>query len=389
MHQISQSFRVSYDYPVVFTRSVFDPENETLRKVLLRAGHRRHQALVVLDSGVLAGDGSLIDRVRRYADRHRDLLEVVGSPIRVRGGEICKNDPREVGEILAQIERHEICRHSFILAIGGGSVLDAVGFAAATAHRGIRLIRMPTTVLAQNDAGIGVKNAVNFHGRKNFIGTFSPPFGVVNDFDLLRTLPARDMRSGIAEAIKVALIRDAGFFGRLREQRHRLAAFEREPIEAMIIRCAELHLAHIRSCGDPFELGSSRPLDFGHWSAHKLEELSRGEMRHGEAVAVGIAIDSLYSQRAGLLGESELYAIMATLQDLGFGLRPVVLRQLGVDRALADFREHLGGELSITLLDGIGRGVQVSEIDASVMNKCIDALLDVEDWSGSRREKHR
>jgi len=384
MREILQSFRVSYDYPVAFTRSVFDPENETLRKILLRAGQHRHRALVVVDDGVLAGDCGLIERLRLYADRHRDLLEIVGPPIPVRGGEICKNDPREVDEIVAQIERHEICRHSFVLAIGGGSVLDAVGFAAATAHRGIRLIRMPTTVLAQNDAGIGVKNAINFHGRKNFIGTFSPPFGVVNDFDFLETLPARDMRSGIAEAVKVAVIRDAKFFGWLLEQRHRLAAFEREPIETMIIRCAELHLAHIRSSGDPFELGSSRPLDFGHWSAHKLEEYSRGEMRHGEAVAVGIAIDSLYSERAGMLGESELYAIMTTLRDLGFDLCPAVLSQLEVDRALADFREHLGGELSITLLDRIGCGVQVSDIDLSVMKKCIDSVLGARSRAGTQ-----
>jgi len=315
-------------------------------------------------------------RLQKYAAAHADRIELVAPPLVVRGGERSKHDPREIKEFYELVERHQICRHSFALAIGGGSVLDAIGFAAATAHRGIRLIRMPTTVLAQNDAGIGVKNAVNFNGIKNFIGTFAPPFAVVNDFSFLATLPKRDCRSGIAEAVKIALIKDADFFEFLFENRMPLSAFVPEPLEQMIVRCAELHLAHIRESGDPFEAGSARPLDFGHWSAHKLEELSRYKLRHGEAVAIGIALDSIYSERLGMLGSTELYRILVTLEDLGFDLRHRALRELDIPVALSDFREHLGGQLCVTMLDSIGRGVEMHEVDAANMAKSVDFLLN-------------
>ena len=383
MRSIVQSFDVRYSYRVAFTRSAFDPRNFSLRSVLLSAGEHRHRVLPVVDAGVLRAQPGLPQHLHAYADEHSDVLELVASPFVVRGGEICKSDPREVEEIHALVERHELCRHSFVLAIGGGAVLDAVGFAAATAHRGLRLIRMPTTTLAQNDAGVGVKNALNFHGRKNFVGTFAPPFAVINDFDFLETLPARDLRAGIAEAVKVALIRDRTFFESLRRQRRGLAAFDPRALEAMVVRCAELHLEHIRTCGDPFELGSARPLDFGHWSAHKLEELSAGRLRHGEAVAIGMAIDSLYSERLGMLGEFELHRILTTLEDIGFELRNPLLRRLDVETALSDFREHLGGELAITLLDGIGTGVEVDEIDVDILKKCIDFLVNGEERSHS------
>jgi 3-dehydroquinate synthase len=249
-----------------------------------------------------------------------------------------------------------------------------IGFAAATAHRGIRLIRMPSTTLAQNDAGIGVKNAINHMGRKNFLGTFAPPYAVINDFALLDSLSERDLCAGIAEAVKVALIKDAGFFNSLYEGRRALASFVPKVMEGMIVRCAELHLEHIRTSGDPFELGSARPLDFGHWAAHKLEELTDGDLRHGEAVAIGIAIDALYSCRIGLIDEGQLHQIYAVLEDIGLDLNHPALRSLEVERALSDFREHLGGRLCITLPDGIGQAVEVDSIDIELMKRCVQTL---------------
>jgi 3-dehydroquinate synthase len=375
MREIQQAFGVRYGYPICFTRNAFEPGNRTLRRVLLRAGAQRHRLLPVIDSGVLESDGRLVERLWRHADANGDLMEFVTAPLVVRGGEVCKSDPREVETLHSLVAEWGLCRHSFVLAIGGGAVLDAVGFAAATAHRGLRMIHMPTTVLAQNDAGIGVKNAINRHGRKNFLGTFAPPFAVINDFDFLKTLPERELRAGIAEAVKVALIKDRDFFDHLHRLRRRLAVFEQGPMEEMIVRCAELHLEHTRTSGDPFEIGSARPLDFGHWAAHELEELSRATLRHGEAVAIGIALDSLYSQRVGRIGEPELHAILTTLEEIGFELRHPALARLDVEEGLEHFREHLGGDLCITLLEEIGRGVEVSEVDPVLMRKCIDFLL--------------
>ncbi len=374
MREIQQSFAVRFEYPVVFGRNLLRPGDETLAELLSRAGTGPHRVLAAVDSGVLCHHPSLPEDLRAYEESHPQALELVAEPLVVRGGERCKNDPHEVAELHRLVEAHGLCRHSFVLVIGGGAVLDAIGYAAATAHRGLRVIRMPTTVLAQNDAGIGVKNGVNWGGRKNFLGTFAPPFAVLNDLAFLETLDARDRRAGLAEAVKVALIRDADFFDMLCEQWEGLARFDADVSERVIRRCAELHLHHIATSGDPFELGSARPLDFGHWAAHKLEELSENALRHGEAVAIGLAIDTVYSQRTGRIGDDQLHRVLSLLTDFGFDLSHESLARLDVERGLADFREHLGGELCITLLAEIGLGAEVHEIDVEVMQKAIDFL---------------
>jgi 3-dehydroquinate synthase len=293
----------------------------------------------------------------------------------VPGGEDCKNDAGVIDLIYQAVEKYAIDRHSYILVLGGGAVIDCVGFAAATAHRGIRLIRMPTTVLGQNDAGIGVKNAINYNHRKNYIGTFAPPYAVINDFSLLDSLTTRDKRSGISEAIKVALIKDVDFFNELYRNRERLADFEPKAMESMIIKGAQWHLNHIATSGDPFELGSARPLDFGHWSAHKIEELSNNELRHGEAVAIGIAMDSIYSYLIGHLKTDQLTKILTLLITLGFNLAHPVLKRLNINNALDEFKEHLGGKLCITLLKGIGQSFETNEINEALMEKAVSQLL--------------
>ncbi|GAM10013.1 3-dehydroquinate synthase [Geobacter sp. OR-1] len=376
MRTITQKFAVSYSYQVLFTRGLFDPGNVTLAGLLGQTGKSPNRALVVIDSEVARLTTGLLEKISNYGKQHDALIEFAAPPFIVRGGEICKQEPQEVDKIHSLVERHRLCRHSFIIAIGGGAVLDAAGYAAATAHRGVRLIRMPTTVLAQNDAGVGVKNGVNSFGRKNFLGTFAPPFAVINDLDFLHTLPSRELRSGIAEAVKVALIRDRSFFDSLYSDRKQLALFEPAAMERMIFRCAELHLEHIATSGDPFEFGSSRPLDFGHWNAHKLEELTGGEIRHGEAVAIGIALDSLYSSHSGLLGDLDLRRILSLLEDLGFSLYHPALSWLDVEKALREFQEHLGGELTIPLLEGIGKKIEAHQLDTELMRHCINLLAE-------------
>lgn len=373
MKTIQQHFTVAYSFPVIFTSDAFGGGSAALLRVLAGEGERP-RVLTVIDSEVLRINPDLLEKLNRFAADHAAEVEILVPPLVMRGGEACKNEPLEVEKIHAQVERHGLCRHSFILAIGGGAVLDAVGFAAATAHRGVRLVRMPTTTLSMNDAGVGVKNGVNAFGRKNFTGCFAPPFAVVNDFDFLRLLPARELRAGIAEAVKVALIRDRAFFDFLYASRALLAAFEPEVMQSMIVRCAELHLEHIATSGDPFEFGSSRPLDFGHWSAHKLEELTQGEIRHGEAVAIGIALDSLYSFELGTIGELDLRRILAALEEIGFQLYHLALEWIDVEKSLRQFQEHLGGELSIPLLEGIGAKSDRHDIDAALYRKCIKTL---------------
>jgi len=197
---------------------------------------------------------------------------------------------------------------------------------------------------------------------------------VINDSRFLDPLGERDKRAGMAEAVKVALIKNAQFFNELYEHREALAKFQQGAMSSMIFRCAELHLAHIRSSGDPFELGSARPLDFGHWSAHCLEAHSHFQLRHGEAVAMGIALDALYSLRTGMITRQALEKIWTLLVTLGFELQSAVMDKLDIRQSLEEFREHLGGVLCITLLTGIGTAVEVNDIDLAVMENCLRDL---------------
>jgi 3-dehydroquinate synthase len=376
-----QSFSVSYDYPVVFTRDAFGAGNRCLIDVLARREPgKRHRCAVFVDDGVISAIPNLAGLVARHAAAYASQLEIVGPLVPVTGGERCKNDPEMVPGLLETLSRLAIDRHSFVIAIGGGAALDAVGYAAAIFHRGVRHVRFPTTVLSQCDSGVGVKNAVNSHGLKNLVGTFAPPWAIINDSSFIDALPPREKRAGMAEAVKVALIRDRTFFAWLETNADALAGSSQAHLDHLIKQSAELHMRQIRLGGDPFEAGSARPLDFGHWSAHKLEQLTWNTVNHGEAVAIGIALDTRYSVMAGLLAEGADERVLHLLERLGFELWHPDLKQpdgrgrLSLLQGLVDFREHLGGELTVTLLTDIGCGVEVHEMDERMIGRCIDWL---------------
>src|SRR5262245_12182932 len=378
-----QRFTVAYEYPVHFTERLFSPDKPILHDTITRREPTRGNPWpAFVDDGLCAVRPTLISEIEAYADAHATAIELVMAPIKVAGGEKVKNELFHVEWMQGLIQEHRIDRHSFVIAVGGGAVLDAVGLVAATSHRGIRLIRVPTTVLSQNDSGVGVKNSVNLKGAKNFVGTFAPPFAVLNDLTFIDDLPPREKIAGMAEAVKVALIRDADFFHWLERNIDSLSLFERSAMATMIRRCAELHMRQIAHGGDPFESGSARPLDFGHWAAHKIESLTRNHVRHGEAVAIGIALDTRYSVLAGLLRAGLEDRVAALLELLGFRLWHAVLDARASDgsspilQGVAEFREHLGGELTITLLEDIGRGVEVHEMDEHRIHDSIAWLKD-------------
>ena len=384
MSVVERVISVNYRHQLHFTDRVFARDNPVLASLLVGAHSQsataRVKVLLVLEEALAAARPELAPEIEAYFGAHPQRLQLVGPPVRVTGGEVVKNDWSRVVEILELIHRHHIDRHNYVVVVGGGALLDMVGLAAATAHRGVRLIRIPTTTLAQDDSGVGVKNGVNAFGKKNFIGTFAPPFAVINDFDLLASLSDRDKRAGYIEAVKVACIRDSEFFDRLEQDAVALANFEPEAMKHLIRRSAELHLNHIANGGDPFEMGSARPLDFGHWAAHKLEQMSGYRLRHGEAVAIGIALDVLYSVRQGLLARPAAERILSLLERLGFTLFDPELEsvsasgELGVLEGLEEFREHLGGELTITLLSDIGCGLEVHSMDIRHVRQALQDL---------------
>lgn len=386
METIRQEIQVSFRYDVHFTENVFNPQNDLLGSTIeTDADPTPHKVVVAVDDALVTHHPQLLSRIHAYFDG-RPNLELAHPPILIPGGETAKTDPQLVDQLYAAIYKAKLCRHSYVIAVGGGSVMDLAGYAAATAHRGIRLIRIPTTVLSQNDAAVGVKNGVNTYYTKNFLGTFTPPVAVINDAAFLTSLEDRDWRAGISEAVKVALLNDASFFEEMERNANLLSPGVRdaEAMARLIYRCAQLHLEHIATSGDPFEMGTSRPLDFGHWAAHQLEQLTNYELRHGEAVAIGIALDTTYSYLQGILHRDAWHRILQLFEDVGFELYASELEEHISDlthprcifHGLEAFREHLGGELTIMLLEDIGRGVEVHEVDLSVYRRAIASLRE-------------
>lgn len=368
---IEQSFKVSYEYKLHFTKNLFHIDNIIFNTIVDSYGKGRAvKLLFVIDDGVAQHHPDLANNIELYCQKYEALS--LTETLIVVGGEQSKNDATCVNKVLTAINKNKICRHSFVIVIGGGAVIDMVGYAATIAHRGVKLIRIPTTVLSQNDSAVGVKNGVNAFGKKNFIGTFAPPYAILNDTDFLKTLEQRDWISGVSEAIKVALIKDRAFFKFLEENAIKIQQRDEDAMQYLIYKCAEIHMHHIAQGGDPFESGSSRPLDFGHWAAHKMEQMTQYSLRHGEAVAKGIMLDVIYAQLIGMLSEEVTVRVRTLFEQIGFDLTlPKQVTVNGLMDGIEEFREHLGGELTITLLSKIGEKEDVHVIDQSVMKKAM------------------
>jgi 3-dehydroquinate synthase len=372
---IEQKLRVPFEFPVVFTDGVFASDNSALLDAMDRLReNRRHRAAVFVDENVACSRGTLIGEIETFFEIHSAKIGLAALPKIIPGGETVKNAWIFIEPEAAWMLDLRLDRHSFVIIIGGGAVLDAVGLAASLVHRGLRIVRVPTTVLAQADGGVGVKTGVNFHGGKNALGTFAPPFAVLNDFQFLVSLPDREWRGGVAEAFKVAMIRDQLFFRFLIQNAPQIREHDTDTMRQLVIRCAELHLEHIRINNDPFEFGRARPLDFGHWSAHKLEALSRFTISHGDAVAIGILLDSCYAVEQGWLAAADFDALYRGLEESGFPLWFHELDEAALFDGLREFQEHLGGELCITFPDGLGAGREVHAIDLPAMRRALAEL---------------
>jgi 3-dehydroquinate synthase len=383
---IQQSFQVNFNYHVAYTRDLFDEKNTTLARLL---GKNRAKVMIFVDDKVAEAFPALVRQAQRWAAVHPDSIDLV-SPVEViPGGEAIKQGWQPVTDITRRMMDAGICRHSNVMIVGGGAVLDAVGFAAAIFHRGVRQIRVPTTLLAQDDSGVGVKNGINHNGAKNLLGCFYPPEAVIIDYQFLRTLSDRDIRSGVAEALKVALIKDEALYRFIKANADAIRKNHWPVLEHLVLESSKLHLAHIGG-GDPFEKGSSRPLDFGHWSAHKLETMTQNQILHGEAVAVGMALDIHCAAIMEMIPMDLADDILDTMRNCGLVLwNDALLRRDGSGRlqllsGLEEFREHLGGRLTLAMPTGIGSFVDVHALPGRIVEQ---ALCMLQAGDGHNRAK--
>ena len=359
----------SSDFGVL--EDLFEHSNATLPKV---------QAWI--DSGVLKFSPEKVESIEKLLANSAsiDFRGFHSTP----GGENSKMNNRIIEEMWNSFNNDDLDRRSYVLAIGGGATLDSVGYAAALAHRGIRIIRVPATTLSQADSGVGVKNAINHFGKKNWLGSFSVPWGVINDYGILESLSDRDFYCGFSEALKVFLLKSPEKFSWLCA--HAFDINKRNPsiCKEAITQSVMFHLDHITKGGDPFESETARPLDFGHWSAHKLEPLSKYEIRHGEAVAIGVALDCIYSSKVHGLATDYCYNAVKCLADMGLPtFHPLMRDTQDILVGLEEFRQHLGGILTVTLIESPGHPINVHSISQKIMRDSINELESLSQELGS------
>ncbi|MBC8310526.1 MAG: 3-dehydroquinate synthase [Phycisphaerales bacterium] len=366
-NSIDAPFTIKWTHKLRLTNSSFT-EGGVLDSLL--ATLQPLKILVVVDDGVTSNQ-PFLNSLHKWCERTGAICD---EPLIVIGGEAAKNDFNVVNSVLEAINHNNLCRKSCIIVIGGGAVLDAVGFAASTAHRGLPIIRMPSTSLSQGDSGVGVKNGVNYFGKKNFVGVFDPPYAVINDSSLLQSLDKTQWRSGLSEAIKVALIKDESLFEQIEANSKLLLGRDINAMVSVLQQSAKLHLRHITDGGDPFERLDARPLDFGHWAAHKLEQLTNYTISHGDAVAIGLSIDVACSVRLGFLDNSVAMRIVSLLDSLGFPTNHSELTNTEFLTGIEEFRQHLGGQLTLLMLKGIEEPTEIHRLDHEVVRQVINEL---------------
>lgn len=377
----ADKYDIQFDVPQIqrlrFTKNIMDGDFNTLADLIETSGPAPAKVQIWVDGALEGPQGADLEKL--HARLNDELhIDVVDDIKYLPGGEGVKRDPRLIEFILSSFNEANLDRRSYVLVIGGGAVLDAVGFAAATAHRGIRLIRIPTTTLAQGDSGVGVKNAINYFGKKNWLGSFATPWAVINDAKILETLPDRDFRCGFSEAVKVSLLKSAEQFETLVANASHIRDRDSEVTQQALKHSILLHLQHITRGGDPFEAEMARPLDFGHWSAHKLEPMSEYTLRHGEAVSIGVALDCLYSSRVYSLSRTDAHRVVRCLAEIGLPTsHPLLANKTALFDGLEEFRQHLGGELTITMIDEPGTPIDVHDIDHTEMDSAIEELIQI------------
>jgi 3-dehydroquinate synthase len=370
-------FNVPFTHRLRFTKDVLSVDFQVLLDLLQSSQGQTARVQFWIDEHVARSQPDLRQRIDAFVRQNSCAVSMNSNVQFVPGGEQVKNDIHIIERMLKCMNAADLDRRSYVIVIGGGAVLDAVGFAAAIAHRGIRLIRIPTTTLAQGDSGVGVKNSINLFQKKNWVGTFAVPWAVINDERMLETLPDREFRSGFSECVKVALLKDPDLLADICNSTEQIRDRDHSVTTNILAQSAKWHLQHITRGGDPFEALEARPLDFGHWSAHKLEIMTQFEVSHGEAVAMGVAIDCVYSSLVHGFPSEAADMVLNTLHELGIRLSHPKLEC--VDQLFAgmeEFRQHLGGRLTLTMLEEIGQPIDVHEVDEPQMRTAIERVLD-------------
>jgi len=357
---------------------------ETVRVALGERSYPIHIGAGILDAAELyrphlgAGRVAVITNpvvAPLYLGRLRDALQRAGAAapldVLVDDGEQAKSWGA-LERVFDALLGARVGRDGVIVALGGGVVGDLAGFAAAVYQRGIPLIQVPTTLLAQVDSSVGGKTAINHARGKNMIGAFHQPAAVIADVGALATLPEREVRAGAAEVIKHGFALDAALVEWLEANLEALLAREPEALTHAVRRSCELKAAVVAA--DERESGQRAVLNLGHTFGHAIEAgAGYGAWLHGEAVAAGMVMAAELSVRAGLLPATDAARLRALLQRAGL---PVVGPALATERYLelmAGDKKAAGGRVRFVLLEAVGRAVVRGDLDERLVRAAISA----------------
>lgn len=325
----------------------------------------RSQAMVVTNATV---SGHCLDRLRQGLANvvHLDVFEI-------GDGERFKTLATWSAVLDRLIERRHN-RTTTLIALGGGVVGDVAGFAAASYQRGVGLIQVPTTLLAQVDSSVGGKTAVNHTVGKNLIGAFYQPRAVVADMEVLRTLPEREFRAGLAEIIKYGVIADAGFFAWLERCIDDLVTRRPDALIHAVRRSCEIKAQVV--AGDEREQANRAILNFGHTYGHALEALTNYQtFLHGEAVAMGMVMAMNLSERTHRAPAGETERVRTLLAQAGLPVAPTELDPDAMLQAMGMDKKVIDGRIRLVLCHGIGRVSVTAEVPPNEIRASLLAAI--------------
>lgn len=332
---------------------------------MITASNTRGAIGIVTDTNVAPRYGAAVSRAVEAAGRRSVLHAIPAGEEHKRLGEI----EAICGAFLAG----GLDRSSLIIALGGGVVGDMAGFAAAVFMRGVPFIQVPTTIVAQVDSSVGGKTGVNHPLSKNSIGAFHQPLGVLIDMALLRSLPDRELRAGLAEAIKHGIIADARLFEYMEQHAPRVLAKDLDALSVPVVRSCEIKAAIVSE--DETEQGVRANLNYGHTFGHAIESVSNyTTFLHGEAIAIGMCAAGHLGQTLGMVDAGFVQRQRACLE--AFGL-PTAWPDLPVDAALDAMKRDKkarAGTLKFIVPAGFGSVTQRTDVPESAARAALEAV---------------
>lgn len=349
-------------YKNYFTDGIFDLNNPILADVL-----GKRNTIFVIEKVI--ADKFLAD-IRSYIQQHQ--IKLNGSIQVVEGGEKIKSMD-EVKRLTDYAQDQKLDRNGVFVTIGGGAVMDMVGMVASQFRRGVQYVRVPTTLLGQVDAAVGVKVGIDYRTAKNFLGAFYPPEAAITDIRFLESLPRRHIQGGLAEVIKVALVSNAALFETLEEYGADFLDQMNELEKKNFIRESAIELLrHLQK--DFFEHNLMRHVDFGHVLAHKFESMTNYELAHGEAVAIDILLSAYIAHERGMLSHEDFDRIVGLHSKLKLPYSHPALNPGRAWEGLEESKAHKGGRLMMVVPIGIGRTAFIDSLRRDELDSAMQFL---------------